>query len=240
MSLLLCVSECVVNVSQWRDDGLQSRVLGPVQTQQRVHQPQLPLTGQRGAVTMRLLSGSPPADFHPSFLFLLLLQLVPLSPFSLTGDRLDQKRQVRTDRVQTSSSSTTSLKQKPPRHARTGWKWTRKCGENHKTPDQFKLNPDERVQSESRSDGSVWIQIRWFSLNPDQIVQTKSRSEYLFEFKETWMLVCVVQVLSAGASLPEVFFVIFKEEMKFCCCALSWWSERWSQWWLQNNDAICV
>lgn len=45
--------------------------------------------------------------------FLLLLQLVPLSPFSLTGDRLDQKRQVRTERVQTRppqrSSSLVSL-----------------------------------------------------------------------------------------------------------------------------------
>lgn len=34
---------------------------------------------------------------HPSFLLLLLLQLVPLSPFSLTGDRHDHKRQVRTE-----------------------------------------------------------------------------------------------------------------------------------------------
>lgn len=33
-------------VSQWRDDGLQSRVLGSIQTQQRLHQPQLPVTGR--------------------------------------------------------------------------------------------------------------------------------------------------------------------------------------------------
>lgn len=41
---ILC--ESVVIVSQWRDDGLQSRVLGSIQTQQRLHQPQLPVTGR--------------------------------------------------------------------------------------------------------------------------------------------------------------------------------------------------
>lgn len=42
----------VILCSQRRDDSLQSRVLGSIPTQQRVHQPQLPVTGGLSLVVM--------------------------------------------------------------------------------------------------------------------------------------------------------------------------------------------